>query len=209
MLDISPGYFGTLGVALTRGRAFTSDDGRPGNTDAIVNERFAEMFFSGVDPIGRRIALTPANAPPDETRSWAAVVGVVPSIRQSSSQDAAPVVYLPLQSGTPATINLMVRTSVDPTIGAILSGLLATVGLFAVAAHGVGLRTPVIAGFLIGLAGVFAWDRAFSGAAPGYAASPGKLLIVTLMMLALVVDACAVPIRRATRMHPVAALRQE
>jgi len=279
VLDVSPGYFATLGIALTRGRAFTNDDGRPGNAGAIVNERFVEMFLSGVDPVGRRIALTPANAPSGEARSWAPIVGVVPSIRQSPSQAAAPVVYLPLQAAAPATVNLMVRTSVDPALGAtllrdeiagldanvalyrmntlraavddaewngrvswhlaltvtILSGLLAMIGLFAVAAHGVGvrtreigirmalggrafqimraiaqgLRTPVIAGFVVGFVGVFAWDRAFSGQAPGYAAGAGKLLIVTLLMLALVVVACIVPIRRATRMQPVAALRHE
>jgi ABC-type antimicrobial peptide transport system permease subunit len=118
----------------------------------------------------------------------------------------------------------------------ILSLILATVGLYAVTAHGVTLRTreigvrmalgaqsfqvsrlilgsvriPLIAGLLLGVAGALAWDRTFSsGLANEYAGDPKAMLIIAAIMAAVVALACFIPVRKATRMNPVTALRHE
>jgi len=58
MLAIGSRYFDVLRSPLLSGRSFTDIDGQPGRDVAIVNQRFAEMYFAGVDPIGHRVRLT-------------------------------------------------------------------------------------------------------------------------------------------------------
>lgn len=118
----------------------------------------------------------------------------------------------------------------------LVSVLLATVGLYAVTAHAVTLRTqeigirmalgasssqvvrtvlqnvrvPLILGFVLGTGGSMAWHRAFSfGSAASQVTDPRLLIIVGGLLTVLALIACLVPVRRATRLDPVAALREE
>ena len=50
-IETAPGYFETLALGVLRGRDFTALDGTGGSAVAIVNERFAEVFLGGADPI--------------------------------------------------------------------------------------------------------------------------------------------------------------
>ncbi len=52
---VSPEYFASLGLPLTRGRTFSSADRPDTPRVAIVNERFARMVWPGQDPIGQRL----------------------------------------------------------------------------------------------------------------------------------------------------------
>lgn len=73
-----------------------------------------------------------------------------------------------------------------------------------------GLRVPLLAGLLLGTAGSMAWDGAYaSGLAGVYASAPPTLLTIAASIVALVAVSCFLPLRRATRMNPVAALRQD
>jgi predicted permease len=134
-----------------------------------------------------------------------------------------------------ATWNPRVANYLGLTV-TILSLLLACVGLAAVTAHGVtlrtreigirlalgarslqvialilrGLRVPLALGLFLGVAGALAWDRSFaSGLANRYAADPKALLAFGSLMTAVIALACFFPVRRATRMDPVKALRHE
>lgn len=115
MLTVGTRYFDTLGLRLLRGRAFLSDDGVVGREAAIVNERFVAMYFADVDPLGRRIRLTTANAR-GATPSWVTIVGISPTIRQRSGSqpDQDPVVYLPYQAQPLPFATLIVRSSFEP-----------------------------------------------------------------------------------------------
>ncbi len=53
VVSIGPRYFDTVGVSLYRGRSFVDLDGTPGQPTAIVNQRFASLYFAADDPIGR------------------------------------------------------------------------------------------------------------------------------------------------------------
>ena len=111
-IAVAPGYFGTLGLTLARGREFSEADGGPGDAHAIVNERFVEQFLGAADPIGQRIALTsPQSAASAPT--WLTIVGVAPSIRQRRGGDADAMVYTPFRSIAPATGWLLVRGRTD------------------------------------------------------------------------------------------------
>ncbi len=71
--DVTPSFFGTLGVPVLRGRAFTSTDGQGSPPVVIVNEVAAAAWWPGQDALGKRIKLGgPRSASP-----WTTVVGVV------------------------------------------------------------------------------------------------------------------------------------
>ena len=114
-LTISPPYFSAIGVPLLRGRTFGDTDGTAGAEAAIVNQRFAEMFFPNGDAIGHRIRLTEPTATGTAAATPApmTIVGVSPTLRQRSGLDLDPVVYLPLRAGPPAVAAIVVRTSSD------------------------------------------------------------------------------------------------
>jgi hypothetical protein len=71
--DVTPSFFGTLGVPVLHGRAFSSIDGPGDPPVVIVNEIAAARWWPGQDALGKRIKLGgPRSASP-----WLTVVGVV------------------------------------------------------------------------------------------------------------------------------------
>ena len=116
-ITIGSRYFETMGLQVTRGRIFDDADGTPGRDNAIVNQRFAAMYFGTEEPIGRRIRLNfdgPApRGSPEPT--WMTIIGIAPTIRQRDIQDALPdpVVYVPWRSQDPITAVLAIRASGD------------------------------------------------------------------------------------------------
>ncbi len=89
-----PSYFETLGVRITRGRAFTLDDSAPNKGNhVVVSEDYVKWAWpDGTDPVGRRIR--PAGARDDEP--WWTVVGVARNVRHYGLQEETrPTVYHP------------------------------------------------------------------------------------------------------------------
>jgi putative ABC transport system permease protein len=122
MLTVDPRYFETVRLAILRGRGFTDVDGSAGRESAIVNTRFAQMFFPKEDPIGRRIVLNmdlAGGAPPSggiPTSLTATIVGIVPNVRQRNfnEPETDPVAYLPYRTDPRGFMNLLARTDGDP-----------------------------------------------------------------------------------------------
>ncbi len=110
-LAIGGDYFKALGVTLVRGRAFTANDGLPGQNTAIVNQRFAAKVWPGGDAIGKRLRLYW-----NEETHPVTVVGVTPDIRQDNPVNAeiAPVVYVPLREQPTSGMSLVARTRTAP-----------------------------------------------------------------------------------------------
>lgn len=113
---VTPGYFSTLGVPLLRGRVFTPQDVDPANGVVVVSQSMAERFWTGQDPLGKRLKI----GPPGFEAPWLTVVGVVRDVRHNGLSDVerpAPDVYLPVLQfvpRTPPVLNLLVRTGVAP-----------------------------------------------------------------------------------------------
>ena len=90
---VSPGYISLMGVPFGRGR-----DLEPGERNAVlVNRAFARRFWSGQNPVGRRVG-SPVGPPPPGSDSpdlrWSTVVGVVEDGHFVSFREAAtPVVF--------------------------------------------------------------------------------------------------------------------
>jgi putative ABC transport system permease protein len=128
LLSVGVRYFDTVGARVVRGRPFTEADGTAGQGNAIVNQRFVQMYFANENPIGRRILLTddvPSALGP--ALPALTVVGVSPTIRQRLPQnqqdpEADPVVYIPNAAQTQQNSGqtLLVRTRSEPAQAASL-----------------------------------------------------------------------------------------
>ena len=92
---------------MPRGREFTPADGALGAEAVIVNQRFAAQYWPGEDPVGKKIRLSWG---PSRQGPWNTVVGVSPTIRQTSLRpDVDALVYLPLHQSPPFWFSIMAR----------------------------------------------------------------------------------------------------
>jgi putative ABC transport system permease protein len=118
LYTVSADYFKTMGIALVRGRLFSSQDTRETPAVALIDEVFARNYFPNQDPIGRRFKL---NTPDAESRE---IIGVVRHVEHAGLEgqtantaefyfnfDQLPIATLPRYV---RRVNLLVRTSVEP-----------------------------------------------------------------------------------------------
>jgi predicted permease len=127
---VSPGYWRTMGIPLLQGRDFderdrvdSGDDPQPW-TVAIVNREFAEHFFAGQDPIGRRVGCCHGT----RTKPSIRIVGVVEnSLFGGPRSGMRRQVFLPyLESASPAAVTYYVRTNKpSAAIFAMMRGIMA------------------------------------------------------------------------------------
>ncbi|MEO8681013.1 MAG: FtsX-like permease family protein, partial [Vicinamibacterales bacterium] len=110
VVSIGMRYFDALGVSLSRGRSFESGDGGPESPVAIVNQRFASVYFPDADPLGGQIRLI-ETTPPEKEGPWLTIVGISPSVRQTIVTEANPVVYLPYRGEPPSSLYLVLRST--------------------------------------------------------------------------------------------------
>jgi predicted permease len=120
---VSPGYFDAMATEIKRGRGFDGRDVRGAQRVIIVDERLAQKFWPGQDPVGRRMYF-PGNSQdflqPPPVEEWLTVVGVVENVRLDGLVDGAGfrtvgAYYLPLAQGFQRTLTLAVRTATEPT----------------------------------------------------------------------------------------------
>jgi putative ABC transport system permease protein len=117
-LIVSPGYFGTLGISLLRGRDFTPRDDSLAPPTIIINERLARGWFPDVDPVGRQVL---GQAAPGRKVRYT-VVGVVADVReQDLAYDVPPQLYHPVYRVTPTAFALVARGRAEPA--ALLAAL--------------------------------------------------------------------------------------
>jgi predicted permease len=89
---VTPDYFRTMGIAVTKGRGFTSADREGTPPVAVVSESFAAKAWPGSDPIGRRFSHGFGAA-----SSLVTVVGLTEDIKITSITGAnALVMYVPV-----------------------------------------------------------------------------------------------------------------
>ncbi|HEX8029774.1 MAG TPA: ABC transporter permease [Vicinamibacterales bacterium] len=107
----TPGYFATLGLPLRAGREFSAQDSLDAPRVIIVNESLARTAWQGQDPVGRTLILDYQGAP-----SARQVVGVVRDARYKGPRsDPAPEIFIPHAQNPYLVMNVVVRTTVDPT----------------------------------------------------------------------------------------------
>jgi putative ABC transport system permease protein len=112
-------YFDTMGIPIVQGRGFLPADAAGRGMVAVVNERLANTFWKGRNPIGQRLK-------PDwgDWVPWFTVVGVARDVRQNGVHrtpgtelyffvDQMALAPAPL-GRTPVTMNVVMRTTRPP-----------------------------------------------------------------------------------------------
>jgi putative ABC transport system permease protein len=108
---VSPGYLQTMGIPLLRGRWLGPADDAGAPRVAVVSASLARRRFPGLDPIGRRLRVGPADSPPYT------IVGVAGDVKQVSlALDEGEAVYLPVSQWhfTDQVLSLVVRARSEP-----------------------------------------------------------------------------------------------
>jgi putative ABC transport system permease protein len=114
---VSPDYFQTMGIELSKGRLFTAEDTRDGPRVIVIDESLARECFPNEDPIGKRIRET-SDSPSLE------IVGIVRHVEayaldsQSSGVNQFYTNFNQIslkQVPTARRINLLTRTDVEPS----------------------------------------------------------------------------------------------
>jgi predicted permease len=104
------GYFRTLRIPVIRGRTFGPQDAARPLDEAIVNHSFAERYWPGASPLGKRVRPLGGR--------WYTVVGEVGDVHYDRLEEPAKaMVYLPIIVGQaggevslPSALSLVVRT---------------------------------------------------------------------------------------------------
>ena len=109
---IGTDYFKTMAIPLRQGRVFDERDQFTSAPVVIVNERFAQKFFPGENPIGKRIQ--PGFSADEGPEKMREIVGVVGNVKHLSLRnDDSPEMYLPRTQIPFNIMSLVVRTSVE------------------------------------------------------------------------------------------------
>jgi putative ABC transport system permease protein len=110
---VSPDFFKTLRTSFLVGRAFTEDEVHHNADAVIVTESLVKRFWSGSDPIGKRIKVGGLSSP----RPWLTIVGVVHDLKYRGLPDnptADPDLFLVFNERS-RDFSVLVRTSLDPS----------------------------------------------------------------------------------------------
>jgi predicted permease len=124
MNQIGPGYFATLGVPIVAGRDFrltdnrvikrtdVTDDFDTTPTTVIINEKFAQKFFAGRNPVGMHLGF----GTDPGTHTDMEIIGVVKDIKYTNLRDEIPIqAYVPyMNSPYLGGMTIYVRTAGEP-----------------------------------------------------------------------------------------------
>jgi len=237
--SVTPGTFQTLGIPLLQGRDFQSSDHSKALAVAVIDETLAHRYWPSGDAIymalaqypGRRAALVVrTDGPPN-----AAIATFRGAIRQV---DADMPLYM-VRSMTDIieqTLGTQRLTNILLTAFAILALTLAAVGIYSTMSVFVGSRTKefgiklalgaqpsalrravmrqglwlTAAGVFVGIAGALALTRTIKSLLFEVSATdPLVFTVVPLLLVLVSLVACYTPARRATKVDPLIALRNE
>ena len=84
---IAPGFFDALRIPVLEGRDFTERDGPDSAPVVIVNQNFAQRYFGGRSPVGRRVLVDGA---------WSTVAGMAKDSKYNRlTEPPTPCIYVP------------------------------------------------------------------------------------------------------------------
>jgi predicted permease len=112
--QVAPYYFETLGIPVLLGRPIGPQDTPTSPKVVVVNQAFAQRFFHGQNPIGRRVWIGHESYPPPAELPQE-IIGLVADARvHNAAQTPQPFAYMPL-SQDPRFFagNIQVRTAGD------------------------------------------------------------------------------------------------
>jgi putative ABC transport system permease protein len=109
---ISPGFTETLRIPLVAGRTFTNADNETAPKVCLINSQLAQKFFAHGDAVGHRITFDERK---EGSTEWITIVGVVGDTKMYGLANPARLeIYLPFEQGAESSMNIMLRSAVDP-----------------------------------------------------------------------------------------------
>jgi predicted permease len=117
ILDVSPGFFATMRIAMLNGRDFRPGDTQPRAADkhqalpgvGIVNEAFVRTYFDGRNPVGHSVDMLVEK----DVRAATEIIGVVRDTPYGNlREDIRPTLFVPQQMRNSNSI--LVRTAGPP-----------------------------------------------------------------------------------------------
>ncbi len=107
LLQVSPGFFRTMGIPLLRGRAVEEQDRADTPMRIVISRSLARAAFGDADPIGRTLDFGgPAPVP---------VVGVVGDVKQRELRaPAPPIVYIAEEQMPRRVMTFVIQTTGEP-----------------------------------------------------------------------------------------------
>jgi putative ABC transport system permease protein len=106
---VDENYYDTMNTAIILGRGFTADDQAGARRVAVVNAEFANTYWPGRDPIGKRFRLNDRNGP------WVEVVGVTKTNKfWFIAEPPIQYFHLPFAQEPSTRMSLVVETEGDP-----------------------------------------------------------------------------------------------
>ncbi len=108
-------YFRAMDIPLLKGRVFSPElDTRTSPRVVVIDERLANQFWPGEDPLGRRIRTGGFDVTPDTP--WMTIVGVVGGVKQDALDADSRIAYYRFQGQSPSrAMNVVVRSRSDPS----------------------------------------------------------------------------------------------
>ena len=107
---VSPSYLETIDLPVVSGRAFDDRDRADTVPVSLVNEAFVRRVLQGRSPIGMRVAMRRATAPPQAKPFIREIVGVVRQVKgRPDEAEEFLQIYAPLAQNTVGDIFLFVR----------------------------------------------------------------------------------------------------
>ena len=108
---VSTDFFRAMDVKLRYGRYFDTRDGQGAPPAIIINSTFAEKYWPGRDPVGKRFVF----GTPGERNPWMTIVGVVEDMHRRGLDRAARLeTFLPLAQTPARGMELIATTGGDP-----------------------------------------------------------------------------------------------
>jgi putative ABC transport system permease protein len=113
---VTPGYFGTLGMRLRKGRGLGESDAQGGAPVLVANEAFVKKYLQGEEPIGQRVFIEQIVTGKRELGPeipWE-VVGVVADEKVNSLDDTSAGVYVTYAQSPIVGISLLAKGMGEP-----------------------------------------------------------------------------------------------
>jgi putative ABC transport system permease protein len=119
VIRVSPDYFTLMQSPLIRGRFFLESDESGKQDVAIIDETTARRYWSGIDPVGRRLRFgrDTASQRGNPSLPWIIVVGIVKDMKQDGlDTDGVPHIFRPIYQQSGRTMSVVAKTPLPASL---------------------------------------------------------------------------------------------
>ena len=114
MRIVSADYFRTMRIPIRSGRLFDRRDTATAPEVVLINERAAQRFFAGLNPVGQQIRVS-AQLARHGRNGPKTIVGIVGNVKYDGLDEETPAeIYLPYDQHQVDAFTVAVRTTADP-----------------------------------------------------------------------------------------------